>query len=510
MHGPYVAAAPGRFGEGAGRRCTMSLSDAHPMSTPATIEQRFLAAAHAAEVDSARIAEVLSIAEEALGGTDTEVGCRALMSGAYLLADNGKCAAAMGLLDRAERIAARARLPIAHEAEYGRGHVLYQQGEWYASFSCFSTLLLSARFRHLRLGVRRNVLSHLALLCHHAQADDAALHCLDLAEYEMGVNGAAMAGPDRLNRARIEFSCWVSNAPAFASLRLFGGESNLPEASRRELLGNVEAQCAAIVQEHPACTPMLRHEAASHRLLVAALRQRDVGPVRQALHAFLELRMNNDQFEFDNWSRLLAAFLLLEADADAQDLVQRAASCRPVFPPLGVSELSVLTWRYLLSQLAQRQGDYRRALETYRDFANGATRQLGRINDARRELMTALTLRAGARPQHLPNRRPAYYEHARSAIREQPMLALTEVAQRVGVSERTLREAFRVYGGTSPKAYQTEVRLDAVRRLVDSGAARGMNTEAIAVAHGFGHASRLAAAFKRRFGLTLAACRADA
>jgi AraC-like DNA-binding protein len=472
-----------------------------------SLEQRFLNAAHAAEVDSTQIRAVEAIAEEALAAKDTTLACRALMSSAYLKADNGWHSAALSLLDRAEALGKKARLPIAHEAEYGRGHVYFQRGDFEDSFQSFSALALGRRFKHLRRGVRCNVLTHLSLLCHMAQADDAALHCLALVDHEFESAGVPMAGPERINRAHIAFWCWVFNAPEFASMRLFGPESNLPPASRGALLQEVVTQCEALLTRPAEQTQMQLHEAHSHIELVQALQHNDVSRVWRAVRAFEALSMNNLQYEIDNWTRFLAVSLLLDATSDAQLIADRAQPLLEQTERPSAPIFSVLIWQYLLSQLAQRQGRYEQALKLYQRFAAQATEQLVRINAARSKLMTVITLRPGARALHQPNRCPAYYEHARTALLSAPQTPVAEVAQRVGVSERALREAFKVHAGVSPKEFQLSARLDGVRQFLQSGKAAGLSVEEIAAAHDFSHASRFASAFKRHVGRSVTAYR---
>jgi AraC-like DNA-binding protein len=471
------------------------------------LERRFLETAHAAEVDSSRIAAVQAIAEEALQAGEVTLACRALMSSAYLLADNGRHTAALGLLDRAEALGSQARLPIAHEAEYGRGHVFFQRGDFEGSFRCFSALATGRRFKHLRLGVRCNVLAHLAMLCHVAQADDAALHCLALAEHEFESAGVSMAGPDRINRAHIAFWCWLFNAPQFASMRLFGVESNLPEASREALLEDVCAQCQALLDQPSEHSPMRLHEARTQIEIVQALQARDVDRVMRCVAAFEAMGMDNLQFELDNWTRFLGVLLLLGATAEGQDIVGRAVRLRQEGEFPRASTLSRLVWQYLLSELAKRRGHSEEALELYQRFAVQATQQLIRINGARHQLMAVITLRPGTGALHLPHRRPAYYEHARAAMLAEPQTSVAEVARHVGVSERALREAFKVHAGVSPKAFQLQARLGAVRRFLESGRAAGLSVEEIAATHGFSHAGRFASAFRREFGRSVASCR---
>lgn len=86
-------------------------------------------------------------------------------------------------------------------------------------------------------------------------------------------------------------------------------------------------------------------------------------------------------------------------------------------------------------------------------------------------------------------------------MRERPDLKINEIACLVGVSERGFRAAFKRCLGVSPKAFQVEARLEAVKRSVDEGRCEGCSIEQIAELHGYSHAGRLSSAYRRRFGV---------
>lgn len=80
---------------------------------------------------------------------------------------------------------------------------------------------------------------------------------------------------------------------------------------------------------------------------------------------------------------------------------------------------------------------------------------------------------------------------------EHPPL-LSEVAQQVGVSDRTLRRGFQELFGTTPLAYLTQLRMHRARHLLQQG---NWTVAEVARTVGYGHLGHFATAFKREFGM---------
>jgi AraC-like DNA-binding protein len=81
--------------------------------------------------------------------------------------------------------------------------------------------------------------------------------------------------------------------------------------------------------------------------------------------------------------------------------------------------------------------------------------------------------------------------------------SLVELAQIVGVSDRTLRYGFKTLFGTTVFNYLTEKRLERAEQLLRNGG--GTVTE-VANLLGYSHLGHFAAAFKRQFGITPSEC----
>lgn len=90
-------------------------------------------------------------------------------------------------------------------------------------------------------------------------------------------------------------------------------------------------------------------------------------------------------------------------------------------------------------------------------------------------------------------------------ILERPCDPLTsgDLARAAGVSARSLQEAFREHVGTSPMAYLRSVRLAGAREeLAAADPADGTSVTDVAHGWGFGHVSRFAEHYRRRYGET--------
>jgi AraC-like DNA-binding protein len=81
--------------------------------------------------------------------------------------------------------------------------------------------------------------------------------------------------------------------------------------------------------------------------------------------------------------------------------------------------------------------------------------------------------------------------------------SLVELAEIVGVSDRTLRYGFKTLFGTTVFNYLTEKRLERAEQLLRNG---GKTVAEVANSLGYYHLGHFAAAFKRQFGITPSEC----
>lgn len=87
-------------------------------------------------------------------------------------------------------------------------------------------------------------------------------------------------------------------------------------------------------------------------------------------------------------------------------------------------------------------------------------------------------------------------EILRSQLEHPP--SLTEVAQRVGMSNRTLQRNFRAVLGMNPFAYLAQQRMQVAKQLLQAG---DRTVAEVANLVGYSHPAHFATAFKRQFGL---------
>jgi transcriptional regulator GlxA family with amidase domain len=79
-------------------------------------------------------------------------------------------------------------------------------------------------------------------------------------------------------------------------------------------------------------------------------------------------------------------------------------------------------------------------------------------------------------------------------------MPLSRVCRIVGLSERSLRNAFYGVRGMSPKRYMLVERLQGARRALSDSSSRPVTVTSIATDYGFYELGRFAATYKRAFG----------
>ncbi len=110
----------------------------------------------------------------------------------------------------------------------------------------------------------------------------------------------------------------------------------------------------------------------------------------------------------------------------------------------------------------------------------------------------------GARANRRSTSRRQLVEQAEAFLRARPSepVPIAQLCLVVGVSERSLRNAFYAVHGMSPKRCALRARLEGVRRaLRDADATRGAVTT-IATNHGFFELGRFAGTYRAVFGET--------
>jgi transcriptional regulator GlxA family with amidase domain len=112
----------------------------------------------------------------------------------------------------------------------------------------------------------------------------------------------------------------------------------------------------------------------------------------------------------------------------------------------------------------------------------------------------ALLHEADSTPRRLPRRE--LVGRVTSFVRdnlEEPV-SIAELSRMVGVSERTLRAAFREALGLSPKQYTIVQRLRAVRAALQAADPKTTTVTDVAMAYGFFELGRFAGRYRLAFG----------
>jgi AraC-like DNA-binding protein len=108
-------------------------------------------------------------------------------------------------------------------------------------------------------------------------------------------------------------------------------------------------------------------------------------------------------------------------------------------------------------------------------------------------------------PPRLKRDTIAKIHHAKEILQarlDNPPL-LSELAQKVGVSETTLQKGFQIQFGTTVFGYLTNERMEQARQLLQN---RHFTVAEVANIVGYAHLGHFAAAFKRKFGMSPREC----
>ncbi|NHA00876.1 AraC family transcriptional regulator [Nocardioides sp. W3-2-3] len=105
----------------------------------------------------------------------------------------------------------------------------------------------------------------------------------------------------------------------------------------------------------------------------------------------------------------------------------------------------------------------------------------------------------------LPGRRASSASSTFSTTSRASLWTLTTLADRAGVSPRSLQEGFARYVGASPMRYLTQVRLDRAHHRLQVSDPDDVTASTIASTWGFTNYGRFAQAYRRRFGASPAA-----
>lgn len=434
--------------------------------------------------------------------------CTALYWYSTVLASEGRHGEALAAIERAERLARGARLTLAAEAAFFRAVVHKERGDHDASCQALIALLSDRRFGRLPLVRRMDTLNQLAALCVFAQDADAALSCWAMARHECHRDGVAMTGLFRVQHSISRLALSVFGHPPLDAMLPGPGERGLPAAQRAGLLGDAIADLEDALGRPDRSMVGTIVTLAQIALAVArAVRDGSAAAAVEARRLYDAADRRNPDLELE--CRVLVMTGLIAAGV--WDQAQRLVASAPAPAAADRAPYEALRWLYLESEVSRAAGRMELALQQYQHYAAAAGSRLPRMNLRVHELLLRLTQAPGARPSDQPQRVPGYLERARRLLAHgEGLVTVGAVAEAVGVSERTLREAFGVFEGISPKQYQARCRLDAVMQFLGNEASQALSVADVAERFGFSHPGRFAREFRERFGVTVADARRQA
>ena len=229
-----------------------------------------------------------------------------------------------------------------------------------------------------------------------------------------------------------------------------------------------------------------------------ALRTGSLAHATQWLHRLDDLRSMNQRLDLMIRTRLVGLLLATNAPGMAAEFVNRA----PAYEVPQVDAEEWHRWLYVCSETRGANHQHHEALLLFHQYATAAALHIPKMTVRARELLLAVTKLPGARPTDNKYQRPAYLVRALALLGDDIGISVSGLAEAVGVSERTLREAFQVYLGLSPKRHLMGLKLDAAKHQIETGMVQGRSVEQLAFTLEFTNPGRFSAEFKRRFGMS--------
>ncbi|WP_417679993.1 helix-turn-helix domain-containing protein [Roseibium sp.] len=187
-----------------------------------------------------------------------------------------------------------------------------------------------------------------------------------------------------------------------------------------------------------------------------------------------------------------------------EEFLRGARALNPVFwerPPTGIIPLTT-----------RRRNDFQEAVDLWLKTAREASMREEPLDPAvlRSHLMQTVLQVAAVSDEDIA---PSFNERVRALqigrrarsfvddhLNADVLPTIVDICTALGVSERTLRYAFREYVGLSPVAYLRACRLNRVRAVLAVSDPRETTITQVAMRFGFLHLGRFAGDYKRMFG----------
>jgi AraC-like DNA-binding protein len=189
-------------------------------------------------------------------------------------------------------------------------------------------------------------------------------------------------------------------------------------------------------------------------------------------------------------------------------------------------------WKYLNTILFESDEEFRGALKSSREYSKLAMLMYDRVNPFAKALISHISVELRECPPacHLEAHSsisqfksdggaatqverangsdnmvlPNYLSEAVAIINKHDStdLSVSHIAELVGVSERTLREAFQRNFGVSPKSFILRARLEHAQSLLSLQKGSSWTITELANICGFNHVGRFSKAYSRLFGVS--------
>jgi AraC-like DNA-binding protein len=473
------------------------------------LKKSYLALCFEVEAEPGQFERLLKFSRQAAASGHFELASNALFVAAMARSSMGEVHQALDLIRQASRCIPTPSPALGGKEVFYRALVLKDAGDHTASVVDLSRLVKGPHFRHIPLPMRVDVFRHLADLCGGVYAHDAVLCCWEQAQWECNAAQQPMPNAHRMLRAMSMLDGHLFDGTPLAGLPLLDAVDHRVRPESDSMLSQAESDLrAALGQDDGSLRGARSGMAAALLAMVDVLRQPNEHAARACLDLVRQVDRRNPYAELRLHTRLLATLLKAGCWAQAGSLSagELALDLERLLP------IERLRWRYLRAATAKACRGIETAYTLYAIYAQDHAACIARMNLRAADVLAMLTARAGSRPTDSAQRRPAYLDAALGCIRSSSArLRIADVARMVGVSERTLREAFVVHEGVSPKEFELAERLDkALHHVRINAQGSSESLELLAQRFGFSNARRFATLFRKRHGFSVSQAQAQA
>ncbi len=403
------------------------------------------------------------------------------------------CGEAMAL---ARRIKSR---PLLGALMFARATMLFWSGQWGQAFKAFRDLLSAPEIKDaLTISVVHQTYMSLSDICQLVDPHQLPAQVMDMALSATRARGLEVPSDILLIKAYWLFSSYAMSDPSFQGA--LPGQPVDPE-KRARLIPDA---MACLEQAWPllgnARMPLMAERAQIIRHALTAVHQGSAEELRAGADYLRRQAIDNSMF--DLWARHLffTAAILLQRPELASSFLNGAVRPQEGGGTVDTAEQDRELIQFVLHR-ALHQHD--KALVHHIAYVRHWAACRERLQMSSQEVASSIDLLAReTEPGSVPGL-PGYLDKAVRLMQEPGgnLRSVASLAARVGVSQRTLREAFLTHFATSPKRYALNLRLEQAhaRAMREPGA----TVAAIAADLGFSNPARLATAFRQRYGVGL-------